>query len=76
MGQWVVRTTPPRELDMPGPRALVRERALPGWVWQTTQGERMELIRYSPDIAVWKDPQGKIIEVKADTDGTRTSVEA
>ena len=49
---------------MPRPRALVRERALPGWVWQTAQGERMELVRYSPDVAVWRDPQGILIEVR------------
>lgn len=64
MGQWITRTTPPRELDMPSPRELVTENALAGWVWRTDQGEDMYLVRYSRKQAVWRDPQGHEIETE------------
>jgi erythromycin esterase-like protein len=75
MGEWIVRTVPPRDLDMPAPKELVTERALPGWVWRTTQGENMELIRYSRNKATWRDPQGHLIEIEPGN-GQGQSVEA
>lgn len=70
MGEWILRTTPPRELDMPPPRELVTEQALSGWVWRTSQGEEMKLVRYSRNKATWLDPQGRLVEIEPGN-GTR-----
>lgn len=65
MGQWKSQTSQ-HVHDMPGPRALHQQGAVPGWVWTCSDGLDFELIEYrrgTEPYAKWKDlASGQIVE--------------
>lgn len=69
MGQWKSQTGQ-HVHDMPGPRALSRDGAVPGWVWTCADGLDFELIEYrrgDRPYSKWKDlANGQIVELRRD----------
>lgn len=74
MGQWKSQPTP-HSHDMPGPRKLQNQGALPGWVWTCACAEDFELVEYRqqstgnptgppvPGYGKWKDQAGNILHL-------------
>lgn len=69
MGQWKSQNAQ-HVHDMPGPRALARDGARPGWVWTCVDGLDFELIEFrrgDAPYSKWKDlTNGQIIELRRD----------
>jgi hypothetical protein len=72
MGQWKSKPAP-HEHDMPGPKKLGAQGALPGWVWTCSDGLDFELVEYRSAgpidnaYAKWKDlANGQVFEVRKD----------